>query len=189
MRISRRHVMLVLAVLSLSLPVAAQSTARSPRTAVITFFSRLKTGQYDVLYDQLPSQIQQQASREQTVRSLKRLGAFIVMERMEVGRLQQRGNFAVIDTIIYGRLSRPMKLQGEEIVEGRMTIQQYLIKEGKEWRVITADDRTRAFFLRQNPEFSRGFTLASPQFAYKRGSIWQPLLGRATDETGSHGSR
>lgn len=161
-----------------SVTAIAQTRLRGPRAAVATFFNRLKMGQYDLLYDQLPSQIQQQASKEQTIESLKRLGSFIIIERMQVSRVQQRGDFAVIDTTIYGHLKRPMKLQGEEIVDGRVSVQQYLIKEGVEWRVITADDRTRTFFLRRNPEFTRGFHLSSPQFAFRKNGTWQNLAQR-----------
>jgi hypothetical protein len=153
----------------------AQATRGNPRGAVTTFFNQLRTGQYESLYDQLPTEIQKVGSREQTIQSLRRLGGFITMERMEIGRVQQKGNLAVIDTTIYGRLTKPMKFQGEEISEGRVAVQQYLIKEGKEWRVITADDRTRSFFMRQNPDFASNFSLTSPRFAYKRNGAWQSL--------------
>lgn len=162
----------------------AQTARQNPRGSVTTFFNQLKSGQYESLYDQLPSQIQKTAPRDQTIQSLKRLGAFITMERMDIGRVQQRGDLAVIDTTIYGRLTKPMKLQGEEISEGRVAVQQYLIKEGKEWRVITADDRTRAFFLRQNPDFAKEFSLTSPLFGYKRNGVWQNLGQPAINPSG-----
>jgi hypothetical protein len=97
------------------------------------------------------------------------------MDRMDIARVQQRSEAAVVDTTIYGRLKRPMKIEGEEVIEGRVEVQQYLIKEKNAWRVITADDRTRAFFLRRNPEFSRGFELSAPRFAYKKQGAWRPL--------------
>ncbi len=147
----------------------------SPRAAVQNFFKRLKAGQYDAVYDDLPSQVQQQVTREQLIQSLKRLESFLVMDKMEIGRVQQRAEAAVVDTTIYGRLKRPMKIEGEDIFEGRVDVQQYLIKEGRDWRVITADDRTRAYFLRRNPEFNRGFELSAPRFAYKKRGEWQPL--------------
>jgi hypothetical protein len=147
----------------------------SPRAAVQSFFKRLKSGQYDAVYDNLPSQIQQQVTREQLIQSLKRLESFLVMDKIEIGRVQQRSEAAVVDTTIYGRLKRPMKIEGEDIVEGRVDVQQYLVKEGRDWRVITADDRTRAFFLRRNPDFNRGFELSAPRFAYKKQGSWHPL--------------
>lgn len=155
--------------------VSAQTDRQNPRAAVQSFFALLKTQQYDALFDHLPSQIQQQTTREQLVQSLKRLDSFIQMERIELGRLQQRGNFAIIDTSIFGRLRRPMKYEGGDVSEGRVVVQQYLMKEGKQWRIITADDRTKAFFLRQNPDFNRGFQLSSPQFAFKKAGVWQEL--------------
>ena len=147
----------------------------NPRTAVQNFFKRLKSGQYDAVYDDLPSQIQQQVTREQLIQSLKRLESFLVMDKMAIGRVQQRSESAVVDTTIYGRLKRPMKVEGEDIFEGRVEVQQYLIKEGRDWRVITADDRTRAYFLRRNPEFNGGFELSAPRFAFKKKGLWQPL--------------
>jgi hypothetical protein len=100
---------------------------------------------------------------------------------MEIGRTQQLGDFAVIDTNLYGRLKQPLKLEGTEIVEGRVAVQQYMIKEGQEWKVITADERSRALFLEHNPEFSRGFQLSAPQFAYKKDGAWKPI-GPATKQ-------
>ena len=177
MRHSATHLVSLIAVLLLFATTAhGQVSRENPKGAVTSFFNQLKNGQYDALYEQLPSQIQKTAPREQTVRSLKRLGSFIAIERMDIGRVQQRASLAVVDTTIYGRLTRPMKLQGEEIAEGRVVVQQYLIKEGKEWRVITADDRTRAFFMRENPDFANGFSLTQPQFSYKRNGAWQNLV-------------
>ncbi|MEP7271650.1 MAG: hypothetical protein ABI882_09090 [Acidobacteriota bacterium] len=170
--------MLIPLLAGMAATATAQVSGQGPRAAVGRFFDHLKAGEYDRLYDQLPTQIQQKASKEQTVESLKRLGSFLVMDRMQVGRIQQRGDFAVIDTTVYGRLKRPMQIQGEEVVEGRVLVQQYLLKEGREWRVITADDRTRGFFLRSNPDFTRGFQLSSPEFAFKRNGAWQSLGAR-----------
>src|SRR5260221_6409131 len=85
-----------LALLSLSAVVLAQG--KDPRNAVQNFFSLLKTQKYAELYDALPAELQKQTTREQTIASLKRLGAFIAVERLEVGRVQQRVDLAVADT-------------------------------------------------------------------------------------------
>jgi len=153
--------------------VFTQSKPTNPRAAVQTFFTLLKTQQYQMLYDYLPSQYQQQLTREQLAQSLKRLEAFIEIGKMELGRVQQKGDFAVVDTTIYGRLKQPLKLNGQEISEGRVITQQYLLKENGQWKVATADDRTRGYFLKRNPAFSKDFQLTRSQFAFKQAGKWQ----------------
>ncbi len=153
-------------------PAANQSNVRS---AVQSFFSLLKSQKYSELYDFLPSQLQSQTSREQLIASLTRLGAFLTVERMEIGRIQQKGDFAVVDTTIYGNLKRTMNLNGEVVKEGRVSVQQYLLKENGRWKITTADNRTRDFFLKRNPEFKKQFQLSQPQFAFKQNGRWTPL--------------
>ena len=94
---------------------------------------------------------------------------------MEIGRIQQRGEYAVVDTTIYGNLKRAMNMNGEEVKEGRVSVQQYLLKEDGRWRITTADNRTRDFFLKRNPEFKQQFQLTQPQFALKQSCKWTPL--------------
>lgn len=158
--------------------VAAQGkVAGDPRGAVEAFFNLLKSQQYPALYDYLPSEMQKRATREQVAQGLKRLDGFISIERLEVGRVQQRGDFAVIDTTLYGRLKRPLEMGGQKVEAGKIAVQQYLFKEGGQWKVATADDRTRAHFLKQHPEFSQGFQFARPQFFIKQGRQWKALGG------------
>src|SRR5689334_16349857 len=114
-----------------------QTKSTNPRAAVQAFFTLLKTQQYQALYDYLPSQFQQQTTREQLTQSLKRLDSFITIGNLELGRVQQKGDFAVVDTTIYGKLRQPLKLNGLEISEGRVATQQYLLKENSQWKVAT----------------------------------------------------
>lgn len=153
-------------------PAGNQSNVRG---AVQSFFSLLKSQKYSELYDFLPSQLQSQTSREQMTASLTRLGAYLTVERLEVGRIQQKGDFAVVDTTIYGNLKRTMNMNGEEVKEGRVSVQQYLLKENGRWKITTADNRTRDFFLKRNPEFKKQFQLSQPQFAFKQKGRWTPL--------------
>lgn len=146
---------------------------RTPGTAVQQFFTLLKAQQHDKLYDLLPAQLQQQISREQLSVSLKRLDEFLVVEKLQVGRVQEHGEFAVVDTTIYGKLKKPMKFNEQEITAGRATAQQYLRKENGQWKIVTADERTRAAFLKQHPEFSQQFQLTRAQFSVKQNGQWQ----------------
>ncbi len=148
---------------------------KDARGAVQNFFSLLKSQKYAELYDFLPSELQKQITREQLTGSLKRLEANLAIERMEIGRIQQRGELAVVDTTIYGNLKRPMEINGQQVKEGRVTVQQFLFKENGQWKVATADNRSRDFFLKRNPNFKQQFQLAPPQFAFKQNGKWMPL--------------
>ena len=159
----------------LSFGAVALAQGKDPRNAVQNFFSLLKTQKYAELYDALPAELQKQTTREQTIAGLNRLGAFIAVERLEVGRVQQRGDFAVVDTTIYGTLKKPMNFNGEEIKEGRTSVQQYLLKENGKWKVASADNRSQDFFLKRNPDFKKQFQLTTPQFAFKQLGQWKAM--------------
>ncbi|MGH9800076.1 MAG: NTF2-like N-terminal transpeptidase domain-containing protein, partial [Blastocatellia bacterium] len=148
-----------LAIAATTFTVQAQNKTGDARSAVQNFFSLLKSQKYAELHDFLPSQLQKQTTREQLAESLKRLDQFLTIQRMEIGRVQQRGDYAVVDTTIYGSLKRAMNMNGEEVKEGRVSVQQYLLKEEGRWRITTADNRTRDFFLKRNPEFKQQFQL------------------------------
>lgn len=159
---------------------AAQNDNQSKdaRAAVNKFFLLLKSRSYPALYEFLPSDLQRQITREQLALSLMRLDSFITIERMEVGRVQERGDFAVVNTTIYGKLKKPVKIDGEEISEGRVAAQQFLFRESGRWKVVTADNRTQSYFLKRNAEFSKQFQLAQPRFEFKQKDGWT-VLGRA----------
>src|SRR5262245_6682228 len=154
---------------------SAQSKPANARGAVETFFSLLKRQQYDALYDFLPSQLQQQISREQLTQSLKRLNAYLIIEKLEIGRVQQRGEYAVVDTTIYGQLKQPRNFNDVEIKEGRVSVQQFLFREKGQWKLATADNRSQNFFLKSNPEFNKQFQITKPKFEFKQNGAWAVL--------------
>ncbi len=156
-------------------PAQGNASGRTPRAAIQQFFALLKTQQHDKLYDQLPTQLQQQITRAQLSASLKRLDEFLVIEKLQVGRVQEQGEFAVVDTTIYGKLKKPMKIGEQEINAGRASAQQYLRKENGQWKIVTADERTRAAFLKQNPDFAKQFQLTRALFAIQQQGQWQSL--------------
>lgn len=171
----RKFICCALVIASTSFLAQAQNSPGDARSAVQNFFSLLKAQKYTELHNFLPSQLQKQTTREQLAESLKRLDQFLTVQRMEIGRIQQRGEYAVVDTTIYGNLKRAMNMNGEEVKEGRVSVQQYLLKEDGRWRITTADNRTRDFFLKRNPEFKQQFQLTQPQFALKQSGKWTPL--------------
>src|SRR5215510_15319868 len=141
-----------------------ENPSKDARVAVNKFFLLLKARSYPALYEFLPSDMQRQITREQLALSLMRLDSFITIERMEVGRVQQHGDFAVVNTAIYGKLKKPVKVNGDEVSEGRVAAQQFLLREGGKWKVVTADNRTQSYFLKRNAEFSKQFQLVQPKF-------------------------
>lgn len=156
---------------------AAQNSNRSKdaRAAVNNFFSLLKARSYPALYDYLPSDLQRQITREQLSLSLRRLESFILIERMEIARVQEHGDYAIADTTIYGKLTKPMKLPNEEIRDGRILVQQYLFKENGQWKVASADARTQSNFLKRNPDFNKQFQVSQPKFEFKQNGEWKPI--------------
>jgi hypothetical protein len=149
--------------------------SKDARAAVNKFFLLLKSRSYPALYEFLPSDLQRQVTREQLALSLMRLDSFITIERMEVGRVQARGDFAVVNTTIYGKLKKPVAINGEEISEGRVSAQQFLYREGGQWKVVTADSRTQSYFLKRNADFGKQFQLAQPRFEFKQNEKWTAL--------------
>jgi hypothetical protein len=173
-----RKFLIVLLVCSLvpALPVQAQRRGEA-RAAVQNFFNLLKMKKYQELYAFLPREMQQRVTREQFVQTLRRLDDFIIVERMEIGRVQQRSSadrsFAVIDTTLYGQLKRPLQLNGQPVEAGKVVVQQYLFSEDGQWKVATADGQTRAQFLKRYPEFSKSFQLTQPQFFLRQNGQWK----------------
>lgn len=178
MKISfRKSGWLLLCLCVWALPIFAQADAKG---AVNSFFSLLKGQKYAALYDYLPAEMQQKLSREQLTNSLKRLSSFINIERMDIGRVQQKGDFAVVDTTIYGKLARPIKPGegndgGKQVQEGKVAVQQYLFKESGHWKVATADSAARNLFLKKHPEFKQGFQFTQPRFFIKQNGQWKAM--------------
>ncbi len=171
-----KSVLAVLCLVVLALPSQAQQDAKG---AVTSFFSLLKGQKYAALYEYLPAEMQQKMSREQLTNSLKRLSSFISIEKMDIGRVQQKGDFAVVDTTIFGKLARPLKSNesspGKQMQEGKIAVQQYLFKENGHWKVATADSSARSYFLKKHPAFKAGFQFTQPRFFIKQNGQWKAL--------------
>lgn len=154
--------------------VIAQAKVSDPKATVRQFFDLLRNGKYAELYEHLPSEMQQRISREQLKQGLSRLDDFIAIEKMEIGRVQQRDAFAVIETTLYGTLKRPAGNASQKVA-GRVVVQQYLFREGAQWKVATADSRTQAQFLKTHPDFSKGFQLTPPKFFIRQSGQWKAM--------------
>ncbi len=170
---------IISAFLLVALSAFAVQAEPEAKAAVQTFFSLLKAQKYSALYDYLPSEMQQRLSRDQLTASLKRLNSFVIIDKLEIGRVQQKGDFAVVDTIIYGKLSQPFPSKDankeKQAQEGKISVQQYLYKENGHWKVATSDSATRNNFLKKHPDFKQGFQFSQPKFFIKQNGKWQAV--------------
>ena len=152
---------------------AAPSDESDVRNAVQRIFDQLKNGQYSALYDSLPSSSRTRISRERLVQGLQRSQNMFQLQRIEIGAVRVSGNIAVVDTTMYARVSRPIE------ADGKLVVQQYLIRENGAWRVATGDTATINSFLKNNPTFARKFPIKKPNAYINQNGTWVAIpLGR-----------
>src|SRR5437867_9758578 len=76
----------------------AASDESDVRSAVQHIFDQLKNGQYEALYDSLPSSSRARITREKLVQGLRRSQNTFQLQRIEIGPVRVAGNIAVVDT-------------------------------------------------------------------------------------------
>jgi len=136
------------------------------RATVQSVFEQLKSRNYEALYDSLPGASRNRMSRDRFVNALQRAQDFYQLDRMDVGAIKVMGNLAVVDTVLYGRVVNPIQ------AEGKIVVQQYLLREAGKWRVATGDQSTVKKFLAANPGFAKGFTIRAPRIYVKQNDKW-----------------
>lgn len=152
---------------------ASPSDESDVRNAVQHIFNQLKSGEYGSLYDSLPSSSRAKVSRERLVQGLQRSQNMLQLQRIEIGAVRVSGNLAVVDTVMYAHLLKPLD------ADGKLVVQQYLIREDGAWRVATGDNATINTFLKNNPSFARKFPIKKPQAFISQDGKWIPIpLGR-----------
>jgi hypothetical protein len=156
---------LVIAVFSFG-AIAKASDQSDVRATVQSVFEQLKSHNYDSLYDLLPGSARNRMSRERFVSALQRAQDFYQLDRMDIGATRVMGNLAVVDTVLYGRVVNPIQ------AEGKIVVQQYLLREDGKWRVATGDQSTVKKFLAANPAFSKGFRIQQPRVYVKQNDKW-----------------
>jgi len=153
-----------------SLPARAARPALSDeaevRAVVQTIFEHLKSEQYDELYDTLPAASRSRITRERFTNALRRTSGIYHLDRLEIGAVRVSGDIALVDTVMYGSVSRPIE------AEGKIVAQQYLVREDGQWRVATGDRATVQRFLAANPRFAKRFPIRQPHVFVKRDGQW-----------------
>jgi hypothetical protein len=152
---------------------AAPSDESDVRAAIQRVFDQLKSGQYDALYDGLPSSFRGRIAKDKFVSGLQRSSSIYRLDRIEVGVVHVSGNIAVVDSTMYGHINQPLD------ADGRIVVQQYVIREDNQWRVATGDNATINRFLSANPAFARRFPIKRPRAFMNQNGKWIEIpLGR-----------
>ncbi len=136
------------------------------RAAVQSIFDQLKAGQYEALYDSLPSSSRSRITRDRFAAALQRSRNLYQLDRIEIGAPRVSGNLAVVDTVMYAHIAPPFD------ADGKLVVQQYLVREEGGWRVATGDRATIDRFLKSNPAFARRFPIKPPRVYIKQNGQW-----------------
>lgn len=102
------------------------------RATVQRIFGQMKSRQYSELYDSLSASSRSRMTRQRFTSSMQRADDNYQLERIEIGAIRIRGNQAIVDTVIYGRVLKPTE------GEGKIVAQQTLVREDGQWRVASA---------------------------------------------------
>ena len=152
--------------LSANTAMAAPSDQSDVRAAVRHIFDQLKNGQYEALYDALPASARTRISRERLVQGLQRSQNLYQLQRIEIGTVSVSGNLAVVDTTMFAHIAKPFD------GDGKLVVQQYLIREDGKWKVATGDNETINRFLKSNPGFARRFPIKKPRALVNQNGKW-----------------
>jgi hypothetical protein len=105
-------------------------------------------------------------SRDRFVSALQRAQDFYQLDRMDIGAVRVMGDLAVVDTVLYGKVVTPVQ------AEGKIVVQQYLLRESGKWRVATGDQSSVKKFLADHPGFGKGFKIRAPRIYVKQNGAW-----------------
>lgn len=177
MQMKSKLIMLALFFLSCAATTGVVSALPSDeaevRGAVQRIFDQLKAGQYENLYDSLPSSTRSRMSRDRFVKGLQASRNMYQLERIEIGPPRVSGNIAVVDTVMYAHIQQPFN------ADGKLVVQQYLVREDGSWRVATGDRATIDRFLQSNPGFAKKFPIKKTRAFVQQNGKWVEIpLGR-----------
>jgi hypothetical protein len=149
-----------------AVPLIKASDQSDVRSTVQNVFEQLKSQNYSALYDLLPGASRNRMSRDRFVSALQRAQGFYQLDNIDIGAIKIMGNLAVVDTVLYGRVINPIQ------AEGKIVVQQYLLREDGKWRVATGDQSAVRKFLAENPGFGKGFSIRQPRVYIKQDNKW-----------------
>lgn len=152
---------------------AVVSDESDARATIQSVFDQLKSGNYAALYDSLPSSSRSRITKDRFVSGLKRTSDLYQLQRIEIGAVRVSGDLAVADTTMYARVNKPLN------ADGKLVVQQYLVREDGRWRVATGDNGTINRFLKANPSFAKRFPIRNPKAYINQNGKWVEIpMGR-----------
>lgn len=156
------------------LTAAAPSDESEVRNAIQHTFDQLKNAQYAALYDSLPASTRSRLPKDRFVNGLQRSQGLFQLQRIEIGPVRVSGDIAVADSVMYAHIAKPFD------GDGKLVVQQYVIREGGSWHVVTGDNATINRFLNSNPSFAKRFPIKRPNAYLNQNGKWVaiPLGGR-----------
>ena len=164
---TRLIVGVALAAVMLFAPAMAQASEESDvRSVVQQTFEQLQSRNFGAVYDSLPASTRGRMSRARFIDALQRAQGRYSLDRINIGAVRVSGNIAVVDTELFGRITTPFP------AEGKIVVQQYVVREDGKWRVATGDNGTIQRFLKSNPAFARKFPIRQPKIFVKQGDKW-----------------
>ena len=171
-RVSKTACAALLLLIAAAVSFNAQSSQESAVRAVVQqVFSQLQSHDYGSVYDSLPSSTRTRLPKSRFISSLQRAQDRYVLDRIGIGKVRVAGDLAVVDTELFGRITQPFP------AEGKIAVQQYLVREDGKWRVATGDNGTIQRFLKNNPAFARQFPIRQPRIYVKQGNKWVEFKG------------
>src|SRR5207253_10788016 len=87
------------------------------RAAVQRIFDQLKAGEYEALYDSLPSSSRSRITRDCFAAALQRSRNLYRLDRIEIAVPRISGNLAVIVTVMYVHTATPFSTDGTSVVQ------------------------------------------------------------------------
>jgi len=173
---NRVSALLVTVAMTLGIAITVPATSSDEtevRSTIQHVFDQLKSGEYGALYDGLPSSSRSRISKDRFVGGLQRTSTLYQLQRIEIGAVRVSGNLAVAETTMYAHINKPFD------ADGKLVVQQYLIREDGQWRVATGDNATVNRFLKANPTFARRFPIKRPNAYVNQNGKWVEIpLGR-----------
>ncbi len=171
-RVARLFVATLVCLVACALSALAASPVSDEddvRNAVTQAFQHLRAGEYDALYEVLPTASQRRLPRERFVQGLGRSRNLYELDRLELGGVHVAGELAVVDSIIYAHAHAPFE------AEGKIVARQYLVREDGRWRVTTGERAAINPLLAAHPAFAKQYPPISPRIYLKRDGRWMDI--------------
>ncbi len=150
---------------------AAGEDAAAVRAAMERAFSQLRAGDYAALYEALPDASRGRISRERFAESLQRAHDSYGLElnRLDIGGVHVGRDVAVVDTVMYGQVARPIE------AAGKVVARQYLVRENGQWRVAIGSRSVMQPLLAREPRFAKQYPSREPRIYFERNGRWMDI--------------